>query len=159
VDDVKKLQAAGITPIALGDKDKWPGHFWWVYLALRQGGKDGFVNAVNRTGKFTDPPFIEAGKKLQQLNETNPFPDGFLGLTFNEHSAFMASGKAGFELMGQWTIDNQKNTTEDKKGLGDKWHSPPSQRWMTARATRVTCSVEPTALRLARMRHPRRLTF
>jgi raffinose/stachyose/melibiose transport system substrate-binding protein len=120
VDDVKKLQAAGITPIALGDKDKWPGHFWWVYLALRQGGKDGFVNAVNRTGKFTDPPFIEAGKKLQQLNETNPFPDGFLGLTFNEHSAFMASGKAGFELMGQWTIDNQKNTTEDKKGLGDK---------------------------------------
>jgi raffinose/stachyose/melibiose transport system substrate-binding protein len=120
MDDAKKLQAAGITPIALGDKDKWPGHFWWVYLALRQGGKDGFVNAVNRTGKFTDPPFIEAGKKLQQLNELNPFPDGFLGLTFPEHSAIMASGKTGFELMGQWTIDQQKNSTEDKKGLGDK---------------------------------------
>ncbi|MBV8716212.1 MAG: extracellular solute-binding protein [Chloroflexi bacterium] len=120
VDDTKKLQAAGITPIALGDKDKWPGHFWWVYLALRGGGKDAFMNAVNRTGKFTDPAFVDAGRKLQELNQTNPFPDGFLGMTFNDHSAFMASGKAGFELMGQWTIDNQKNSTEDKQGLGDK---------------------------------------
>jgi raffinose/stachyose/melibiose transport system substrate-binding protein len=120
IDDVKKLQAAGITPIALGEKDKWPGHFWWVYLATRQGGKDAFTKAVARTGKFTDPPFIEAGKKLQDLVSLNPFPEGFLGLTFMDHSAFMASGKAGMELMGQWTIDAQKNATPDKVGLGDK---------------------------------------
>ena len=120
IDDVKKLQAAGVTPIALGDKDKWPGHFWWVYLATRQGGKDAFTKAVARTGKFTDPPFVDAGKKLQELVSLNPFPEGFLGLTFMEHSAFMASGKAGMELMGQWTIDAQKNATPDKLGLGDK---------------------------------------
>jgi raffinose/stachyose/melibiose transport system substrate-binding protein len=119
LDDASKLQAAGITPIALGDKDKWPGHFWWVYLALREGGKDAFVNAVNRTGKFSDPPYIQAGQKLDQLIQMNPFPEGFLGLTFLDHSAFMASGKAGFELMGQWTIDAQKNATEDKQGLGE----------------------------------------
>jgi raffinose/stachyose/melibiose transport system substrate-binding protein len=120
LDDVKKLQAAGITPIALGEKDKWPGHFWWVYLATRVGGKDAFAKAVSRAGKFTDPAFVAAGKNLQDLVNLNPFEEGFLGLTFMDHSAFMASGKAGMELMGQWTIDAQKNATPDKTGLGDK---------------------------------------
>jgi raffinose/stachyose/melibiose transport system substrate-binding protein len=32
---VQQLKDAGITPIALGEKDKWPGHFWWSYLAVR----------------------------------------------------------------------------------------------------------------------------
>jgi raffinose/stachyose/melibiose transport system substrate-binding protein len=62
LDDVRKLQAAGITPIALGDKDKWPGHFYWVYLATRLGGKDAFDKAVSRSGKFTDAPFVEADR-------------------------------------------------------------------------------------------------
>src|SRR5690606_3787509 len=35
---VQTLKDAGITPIALGEGEKWPGHFWWVYLALRLGG-------------------------------------------------------------------------------------------------------------------------
>ena len=26
--DVQKLKDAGITPIAVGEKDKWPGMFW-----------------------------------------------------------------------------------------------------------------------------------
>src|SRR3954447_23128260 len=38
--DVKKLKAANITPIAVGEKDKWPGHFYWVYMVTRIGGKD-----------------------------------------------------------------------------------------------------------------------
>ena len=38
---VDKLKAADITPIALGGKDeKWPGMFWWAYLALRAGGSE-----------------------------------------------------------------------------------------------------------------------
>src|SRR6185369_3916593 len=28
LDAVKALKAAGITPISIGEKDKWPGHFW-----------------------------------------------------------------------------------------------------------------------------------
>ena len=33
LDDVKKLKAAGITPIALGEKDSWTGMHIWSYLA------------------------------------------------------------------------------------------------------------------------------
>ncbi len=50
LDAVKKLKAANITPIALGEKDKWPGHFYWVYLATRIGGQDAFQKAVHSPG-------------------------------------------------------------------------------------------------------------
>jgi raffinose/stachyose/melibiose transport system substrate-binding protein len=35
LEDVKKLKAAGVTPIALAGKEKWPGHYYWAYLAMR----------------------------------------------------------------------------------------------------------------------------
>ncbi len=60
IEVVKKLKAAGITPIALGERDKWPGHFWWVYLAIRLGGEEAFLAAYNRTGSFEAEPFVKA---------------------------------------------------------------------------------------------------
>jgi len=53
--DVKKLQAAGITPISIGEGDRWPGHFWWASLAVRAGGQAAFDAAFNRTGSFIRP--------------------------------------------------------------------------------------------------------
>ena len=42
LDDVKALKAAGITPIALGEGDKWPGMHMWAYLVTRLGGQGKF---------------------------------------------------------------------------------------------------------------------
>ena len=55
------LKDAGITPITVGEGDKWPGHFYWVYLAIRIGGKAAFDAAYTREGSFADPPFVQAG--------------------------------------------------------------------------------------------------
>jgi len=119
IDDVKKLKAAGITPIALGEGDKWPGHFWWAYLATRIGGKAGFEAASLRKGSFTDAPFVEAGKKLQELIALEPFQDGFLGAGYGDEATAVGNGKAAMELMGQWAPSVQKDNSTDKKGLGD----------------------------------------
>ena len=43
---VSTLKEAGITPISVGEGEKWPGHFYWVYLAIRTGGKDAFDAAT-----------------------------------------------------------------------------------------------------------------
>ena len=55
---VKKLKAAGMTPIAVGGADKWPLHFYWTHLAMRarrqarlRGG-----DAVARTAASTARP-------------------------------------------------------------------------------------------------------
>ena len=45
LDAVGKLKAAGITPIALGGKEKWPGKFYWAYLAMRIAGGDALQQA------------------------------------------------------------------------------------------------------------------
>ena len=116
---VKKIKDAGITPIALGNKDKWPGHFWWSYLNIRIGGKEAFDAAFTRKGTFADPPFIEAGKKLKELIDLQPFPKGFETLDFDQHSALMGNGEAAMELMGQWGPGNAKGKSKDGKGIGD----------------------------------------
>jgi raffinose/stachyose/melibiose transport system substrate-binding protein len=120
LDDVKALKAKGITPIALGGGDKWPGMHMWAYLVTRIGGKANFEGALLRTGKFTDAPFVEAGKKIQELVALQPFQDGFLAATYGDEATVMGNGKAAMELMGQWAPSVEAANSTDKKGIGDK---------------------------------------
>jgi raffinose/stachyose/melibiose transport system substrate-binding protein len=113
LDTVKKLKDAGITPLALGEKDKWPGHFYWVYLATRIGGKDAFQKAYTRQGSFTDQPFIDAGTRLKELVDLQPFQNGFLGAAYGDHQVVMANGQAAMELMGQWAPGANRNVAEN----------------------------------------------
>ncbi|HTK07553.1 MAG TPA: extracellular solute-binding protein [Ktedonobacteraceae bacterium] len=103
---IDKLKAKNITPIALGEGDKWPGAFYWEYLAVRRGGQSAFQNAYSRKGSFADKPFVEAGQYLQQLLALKPFQNGSLGATYASEQQLMGNGKAAMELMGQWGPTN-----------------------------------------------------
>lgn len=116
---VETLKAAGITPISLGESEKWPGHFWWVYLATRLGGEAGFLAAYDRTGSFTDAPFVQAGEYLKQVVDLQPFPEGFLGLSHPEMQGIFGNGEAAMILMGQWTPPTQAQYSESGEGIGD----------------------------------------
>ncbi len=117
---VQTLKDAGITPIALGEAEKWPGHFWWVYLATRLGGSEAFLSAYDRTGSFADAPFVEAGEYLKQLIDTEPFNDSFLGLTWPEAAAVFGNGDAAMLLMGQWAPASQAQYSENGEGIGQE---------------------------------------
>jgi raffinose/stachyose/melibiose transport system substrate-binding protein len=117
--DVKALKAANITPIALGERDKWPGHFYWVYMVTRIGGKDAFLKAYNREGTFADPPFVDAGAKLKELVDLQPFQNGFLGSAYGDEQSLMANSKAAMELMGQWAPGTNTNVAQDPKSYKD----------------------------------------
>jgi raffinose/stachyose/melibiose transport system substrate-binding protein len=119
LDDVQKLKDAGITPIAVGMGDKWPGMHMWAYLVTRLGGKDNFEGALLRTGSFTDDPFVQAGYTLQELLALEPFQDGFLGATYGDEATAMGNGKVAMELMGQWAPAVMKDNSVDKEGIGD----------------------------------------
>lgn len=116
---VQTLKDAGITPFALGEGDKWPGHFWWVYLATRLGGQDAFINAYNREGTFADEPFVKAGEYLQELIALEPFQDGFMSSSFPDEGRVMGNGEAAMELMGQFAVSNQAANSESGEGIGD----------------------------------------
>src|SRR5262245_37355172 len=71
---VKKLKAAGVTPIAVGGADKWPLHFYWTYLAMRAGGKPAFEAAMRgEGGGFAGETFVKAGDLFKQLVDLQPF--------------------------------------------------------------------------------------
>jgi raffinose/stachyose/melibiose transport system substrate-binding protein len=122
LEDVEALKAAGITPIALGESDKWPGMFWWAYLALRLGGPEALLEA-GETGKFDTEPFIEAGERLEDLIALDPFQPGHMAAVWDGaggQAATIATEGAAFHLMGQWAPGTQEANSPDGEGLGDK---------------------------------------
>jgi raffinose/stachyose/melibiose transport system substrate-binding protein len=120
LDAVQKLKDAGITPIACGGGDKWPIHFWWSYLAMREAGQAGFTAAkLGENGGFTAEPFLRAGQKLADLGKMEPCQDGWLGATWPETVPVFDDGRAamilGFENMA--TPTSQAANATDGKGL------------------------------------------
>jgi raffinose/stachyose/melibiose transport system substrate-binding protein len=121
---VKALKAAGITPIGIGEGDKWPGMHLWSYLALRIGGAAGVQKAIDRTGSFTDAPFVQAFEKLQELVALTPFQDGFLGAPFGDQCTAVGNGKAAMELTGQWGLSCERQNSADQKGVANEGWAP-----------------------------------
>lgn len=115
---VQKLKDAGLTPIAGGGGDKWPLHFYWSYLAMREVGKDGFAAAKSGEG-FQGEGFVRASQKLTELGALEPFQEGYLGANWPDTQAVFADGRAaillGFENTA--TPQNQANAATDGTGL------------------------------------------
>lgn len=113
---VTKLKAAGITPIALGDKEGWEGMYWYQYLAMREGGQQAVQAALDGTGSFNSAAFINAGTLVKQLISAGAFPNGYQGIDYTAEETLMGSGKAAMELQGDWSPSLQK--ADDPKGQG-----------------------------------------
>jgi len=115
--DVKKLKDAGITPIALGEKDSWTGMHIWSYLATRIGGEKAFKAAYDGSGSFADPAFVKAGEELKKLIDMKPFQNGYLGAVHDDMQATFGNGKAAMELSGQWAPSIQSLNSSDGTGV------------------------------------------
>ncbi|NDW06949.1 extracellular solute-binding protein [Jiella sp. 40Bstr34] len=117
---VKTLKDAGVTPIVAGGQDKWPLHFYWSYLALREGGPDAVTAAMSGEGDgFGGEAFVEAGKDFQELTKLEPFQPGFMGTTYETASGMFADGKGAFHLMGDWDYLPMRGRSQSGEGLPD----------------------------------------
>ncbi|MDR9818895.1 extracellular solute-binding protein [Rhizobium hidalgonense] len=115
---VQKIKAAGIVPIAGGGGEKWPIHFYWSYLVMREGGQKVFEAAKNGEGEgFLDPAVIKAGDDLAQLGKLEPFQPAYLGATWPQTLGVFGDGKAAMILGFEATEANQRKNAGDGKGL------------------------------------------
>lgn len=103
---VKTLADNGVTPITLGNKDRWTGSMWYMYLVDRIGGPEALTNAINGSGSFEDPSFIKAAEKVQNLVKMDAFVQGFNGLSNDEAKAEFMNGNAAMYLMATWELPN-----------------------------------------------------
>jgi raffinose/stachyose/melibiose transport system substrate-binding protein len=128
---ITKLKAAGVTPIAIGAKDKWPAAFYWDYFALRSCTGE-VMKQAGVDLKFTDPCWTQAGTHLKALTATKPFQKGFLGGSAQQgagsSAGLVANGKAAMELMGHWNPSVMTGLAENGKGLGSNlgWFAFPT---------------------------------
>jgi len=117
---VPKVKDAGVTPIVVGGKDKWPVHFYYGYLALRIAGKAGLEAAkAGKDGGFENPAFIKAGEEFKKLIDLHPFQAGFADSTFDKASGQFGDGKALFHLNGSFAYNVHQRNAVDGKGLPD----------------------------------------
>ena len=117
---VQTFKDAGITPLAVGAKDKWPAHFWWSKLVVRLAGQDAFDQArLGENGGFTAEPFVKAGEMFLQLAALEPFQEGFLAASYGDASGYFGDGKAAMHLMGDWDYGAMKDNSASKTGIPD----------------------------------------
>ena len=111
----KMLRARDITPLALGNKDRWPGAFYFIYLAARHGGADLFFDAAARKpGRtFDDPAFIKAGEHLRQLVTEGVFSAGVNSLEAGHARTQFLNGEAAMYVMGTWLVARAKKEKPD----------------------------------------------
>jgi raffinose/stachyose/melibiose transport system substrate-binding protein len=116
--DVKKLQAANITPISVGGKDRWPDAFYWDYLATKLCSKQTMQQSAI-TYNFKDSCWLKAGQYVQQLLDIKPFQDGFLATPAQQvatsSAGLLANGKVAMELQGHWNAGVMQPLTPDQK--------------------------------------------
>ena len=117
---VQAFKDAGITPIAIGAKDKWPAHFWWSKLVVRLAGMEGFQAAARGEGDgFAGEDFVKAGEYFLQLSELEPWQEGFLAASYGDASGLFGDGKAAMHLMGDWDYGAMKDNSANKQGIPD----------------------------------------
>jgi raffinose/stachyose/melibiose transport system substrate-binding protein len=115
---VKTIKAAGVVPIAGGGGEKWPIHFYWSYLVMRNGGQAVFDAARKGEGEgFMDPAIIKAGEQLAEFGKLEPFQPGYLGSTWPQALGVFGDGKAAMILGFDNTEANQRKNAGDGKGL------------------------------------------
>lgn len=96
----EKLDAAGITPLALGSRYKWEAAHLFETILLASAGPEFYVDYFQGKARATDPQFIEA---LTVFGK-------FIGYANKDHSAFtwdqaanrIMTGEAAFHNNGDW---------------------------------------------------------
>ncbi|HEX3140019.1 MAG TPA: ABC transporter substrate-binding protein, partial [Rhizobacter sp.] len=96
-----KLKAAGLVPLALGGQS-WQEWITFYSVLLHVGGKDAYLKFF----KDHDAASVNAEpmrRTLTTLKRLQGYVDaGSPGRNWNDATAMLISGKAGFQIMGDW---------------------------------------------------------
>ena len=117
LDAIDKLNAAGFTPIMMGEKDRWPGMYWYDIVSARTAGNKALEEAFADPSKFNTEPFIQAAEKMQELVEAKAFNDNMMSMSYDEMVEGFAAGQGAMLFQANWvhpSIQAETAATKDK---------------------------------------------
>lgn len=110
------LKQAGVTPIALGSRERWPAQFWFDYLLLRTAGPVYRHKLMNGLASYNDPEVKKVFSLWKSLLDADYFHGSPNVLDWAEAAQVVHADKAAMTLMGTWAIglfDNQLGWQQD----------------------------------------------
>jgi raffinose/stachyose/melibiose transport system substrate-binding protein len=100
-----KLKAAGVTPVAFGDKDKWPAGHQFSMTLSNILGKKGIDEILYGNGRWDDPKVVRAisvfFKEFVDKGYMNQRP---VALTYDDQNALFYQQKAAMVPTGTWMV-------------------------------------------------------
>ena len=103
---IPAIRDAGYIPFTLGNKDRWPGAFYLIYLVDRLGGKAVFdqASAGDPDVGFDHPVFVLASTLIAELVKAGAFNEGFNDIGYSDSRASFNAGISAMQLMGGWAV-------------------------------------------------------
>jgi len=114
-----RLKESELTPIALGNSDKWPGCFFFMYFAARLGGLEPFA-----ARRYDDPSFVAAGDRVAEMVKLDVFTRGANGVNYDGARREFLSGRAAMILMGSWILSHARAEAPEFVGKMDCFAFP-----------------------------------
>lgn len=100
--NIKTLKDKGIIPISMATQDAWVSGNLMLELSGGIGGVELFDAIVDGTTTWDDERYVESGKAFQEMVNAGAFPEGFLGLSYDEGRTLFTTEKAAMYAMGTW---------------------------------------------------------
>lgn len=103
------LKNAGVAPIALGSRERWPAQFWLDYPLLRTAGPEYRAALMAGTASYTDPEVARAFEMWKLLVDRGYFVANANAYDWAEAATMVGTGEAAMTLMGTWfmQLDDQ----------------------------------------------------
>ncbi|MBN1347093.1 MAG: carbohydrate ABC transporter substrate-binding protein [Phycisphaerae bacterium] len=126
LETLKKLKAAGETPMLCGNRELWPLGNWGAHLIQRVVGARLYDDVLSlRPGtSFVNPGFVKSLEMIQQWSKLGLFSENVMATSDIDAQLGFINGKGALYAMGNWVISNAK--TDAPPGFEyDGFNLPP----------------------------------
>ena len=112
LDACAKFNAAGITPITIGARFKWPAAAWFDYLNMRTNGPQFHIDLMDLKESYTDPRVKKTFENWRRLIDAQCFIKDPAAYDWQEAIDPMVQGQAAMYLMGGFITDSYPDEAE-----------------------------------------------
>jgi raffinose/stachyose/melibiose transport system substrate-binding protein len=98
------LGAAGVVPIASGNKDFWAAGNWLGHLVSRVVGAEAYDQALSGEASFDTPEWTKAFGYIEELHEHGCVNESANAIDDNEGAQLFFQEKAAMHAIGSWLV-------------------------------------------------------